>query len=324
MKLLKKLIFGTMCIILFTCSEQEAITIFSSFPVEESLEYSVYDTYDIIDPVQIVVSNKYLFLAGMRSEPIFQQYELPDVKYIRSFGIRGRGPGEFIITPMMYISRNPEKFYFNSYGEQLSAYLILENGDLLPNQKYSTTKYMLYNQFHVINDSLLIFNLIPQIGIQKVNLLKDKSSTEIEFTKNKGYSEDSFHPDFGTLSVNNRYIVYAYKYRKQIDIYDIYNLKIKIRLLAKGHREKITTSNQSKGYYYDVYATDNFIYVYYINPDSDDVKNRYFIEIFDYSGSPIKRCNIGISLSGSIAVSPDDSAIYGFSAELGTIIKFDL
>ena len=131
--------------------------------------------------------------------------------------------------------------------QSFTGFLIAENGDLIPQDTLITTIGNGYfNNFHIIKDSLLIYNLLPyEFGIEKINLLTDSPSLKIKFTENKHYKQSgSFHPDFGVLSVNNRYIVYAYTFRKQIDIYNLDDLTLKARLLAKGHRQTITTSEQ--------------------------------------------------------------------------------
>ena len=314
--------------LLFIGCKQTDVVIITSFPIEKSLEYSAFYTHDIIDPYTVAVSDKYLFLAGINSELIFQQYELPELKYTRSFGVRGRGPGEFVVSPLIYISRNKEKLYMNhAERKQFGAYLILNNGELLLDNEFSTKYGFLYNHFNIINDSLLIYNTIPsKIGIEIIDLLTDKTPSEIEFTKNNHYTGDSYcHPDNGTLSVNDRYIVYAYSFRKQIDIYDIKNLELKVRLLSKGQKEKITTSVQSKRYYNDVYVTENFIYACYVDRDIDDEQNKYFIEVYDFMGTPKKRFNMGVHVgNGLFAVTPDDRTIYSYSYTLDKILKFDI
>lgn len=327
MKQLERIAFLSIGILLLACSHKETVY-FTSFPIEKDLKYSTFDVHGLFDPFSLVLSNKYLFLLGIKSDPIFQQYELQNLTYLKSFGNRGRGPGEFPMTPIIYVSRNPEKLYIcHSAQKAFSSYKIIENGDLLLENEFITTQGVLYNQFHIIKDSFLVYNLVPKIGIEVINLLTDENSTQIEFTKNRHYTgEDFLHPDFGTLTVNNQYIVYAYKYRKQIDIYDIKNLKLKTRLLAKGHSETITTTEHSKFYYCDVYTTENFIYVYFIDTYSNDVKNKYYIEVFDFNGTPLKRYNIGIALGcGLWAVTSDDSAIYGYCWSLDDkILRFDL
>ena len=315
---------------LFASCKQECVIIMTPFPIERYIEYSTYDTYGIFDPIEVVLSNKYLILKGMKSDPIFQQYELPNMHYVKSFGNRGRGPNEFSSPPMMYSLRGQEKIYIShscSEGESFTGYLISENGDLIPQDTLiATNGNGLYNNYHIINDSLLVYNLLPnEFGIEKINLSTNSFPTKIQFTKNKHYKgEDFFHPDFGTLSVNNQYIVYVYMFRKQIDIYNLDDLTLKVRLLAKRHRQTITTSEQSKRYYYDVYVTENFIYAVYIDPDTDDKKNKYFVEVFDFNGTPVKRYNIGTSLWGMFAVSSDDSTMYSYNWELEKILKFDL
>ena len=326
MKPFKRTPFLLIGVCLFANCKQKDVIIIASFPIERFIEYSVYEPYDIIDPVQIAVSNNYLFLMGIKSDPIFQQYEIQNLEYIQSFGKRGRGPGEFASAYQMYVTRDQEKLYLYNYARKtFSAYLILEHGDLLPEQDLIVDKNMLYNQFHIIKDSLLIYNLVPEVGVVKIDLLSNEHSTKIEFTKNKQYrGEDFFHPDNGVLSVTNQYIVFAYIYRKQIDIYNIDDLSLKARLLAKGHRETMTTSEQSKRYYCNVYATENFIYACYIDPDSDDKQNKYFVEVFDFNGTPVKRYNTDIFLYGLLAVSPDDSAMYSYNWDLGKILKLQM
>jgi len=323
MRQFNKNLFLLLGVTLFVnCTHKGVITI-SSFPIEKSVGYSAYEIDSIIDPAVIAVSNNYLFLLGISSDPIFQEYKLNNLDYVQCFGRRGRGPGEFAAPPIMYTARDQEKLYiYYSIDRTFTAYKILENGELELEQKFTVDKSGVYNQFHIIKDSLLVHNLLR--GIEKIDLAGGHSS-KIEFTKNMNYEgRDFFHPDNGDLSVTNKYIVYAYWYKKQIDIYNIDNLSLKARLLAKGQSEKITSIEQPKRYYYNVYASENYIYACYVDPDSDDEQNKYFVEVFDFNGKPIKRYNIGISLWGMFAVSSDDSAMYSYNWDLERILKFDI
>lgn len=112
MKMLRRGLFLAALIALSSCGGGGGTTItIGSFPVEIAAVQKAYDMVGVNDPVQMVVTDKYLFLMGAKSDTIFQQYELPDLNFVKGFGIRGRGPGEYSSTPVIDMSRNPDRLY---------------------------------------------------------------------------------------------------------------------------------------------------------------------------------------------------------------------
>jgi hypothetical protein len=309
--------------LLANCKIEDIVVIPDVFPVEKILTYETYQITEVIDPVQYVVVNDCLFLMGMQSEPIFQQYKLPELTYVKSFGTRGRGPKEYI-SPWMSVSPNLQTLYIKNLSE-FNTYRITHNGELAYQGDIKLPSNVLYNQFHIINDSLLIYNMGPDnMGIEKVNL-QTKESNRILLDDN--YDGEYFrNAERGIVAANDKHIVYAYTYRKQMDIYNIDDMSLEVRLRAKGRQYASQPIERNSPHYYrDVCLTERYIYALYVNPDTDDDDNKRYVEVFDYEGTPLKRYNMGKHFGVPYAVSPDDSTIYSYHSQFDDKIqKFDL
>lgn len=311
-----------------SCDKNNNVVIIDSFPINKDVICDSTKTIEVLDNyIRIAVSSNYLFLLGYKADLLFQQYALPDVEYTKSFGRRGRGPGEYQATPDIFISPTTGLVYIYSPDTStFYSYEISDQGELAPGREFKVKSDLLYNQFHIVGDSLLIYNKVPGLGIGRVDLTTGRRIGDLQFPLRNGYSEmDYYHPDKGVLAANGNHIVYAYHFRKQIDIYNADALTLKRRLIDKEYKEPINIGPNSDMYYYNIYCTDRYIYAYYAEPDIDGVHERNYIEVYDYDGNPVVRYNMGIATGGMFAVSPDDSVIYGYNnLHEDKILKFDL
>jgi hypothetical protein len=322
------LIFVVITLIATACHRKNTVVVVNSFPIEKKVVYDSSGTIDILDQyVRIAVNNDYLFLVGNMTDIIFRQFALPRVDYIKSFGHRGRGPGEYIKTPDIYISPTTELLYI--YRPEISAfysYKISNAGDLSFEHEFKVERGILYNQFHIIGDSLLVYNKVPELGIGRVDLRTGRSIGDLPFPIRDGYEEtDYYHPDKGVLAANGEYIAYAYHFLKQIDIYNISDLSLKARIIGAGHKEPTHLDENSDMYYYNVYCTDKYIYAYYAAPNARNGGENNYIEVYDYDGRPIARYDVGVPIGGMFAITPNDSTLYGYShLHENRILKYNL
>ncbi len=310
-----------------SCGRDRNVIVVDSFPIEKAVFCDSTGNVEILDNyVRIAVSNDYLFLQGIKADLIFQQYALPEVKWIKSFGRKGRGPGEYGTNTDIFISPTTELLYiYRPDTSTFYSYRISEEGDLALEREFKVESGILYNQFHIIGDSLLVYNKVPGLGIGRVNLITGEKIGDLQFPVRSGYSEsDFFHPDKGVLAANGKYVVYAYHFLKQIDIYNVDDLTLKVRLIGKEHKEPVNIGPDSDMYYYNVYCTDRYIYAYYAKRDTNGGYENY-VEVYDYEGNPVARYEMPIATGGVFAVTPNDSTLYGYShLHEDKILKFDL
>ena len=162
---------------------------------------------------------------------------------------------------------------------------------------------MFAGPLYLVQDSLIIcytlgnrFNKLGEyndMAIKKMNLnnIGEVNEALILTTEHEDIFSD---PNLATgIAANDAFIVYAYVYKKQIDIYDVNSLKLIKQLVENNGKFVIPTAGDGRkiiDQYQGVVAGQKYFYVLYnkgkagIGTYPPAVQS---LEVFDYSGNPI-------------------------------------
>jgi hypothetical protein len=204
----------------------------------------------------------------------------------------------------------------------LQSYLIEDSGELIPEQQFDVRRGdVLYNQYHIIGDSLMIYRKVPN-SVEKINLLTNEVTGSIDLDV-KSTSDGSLHPNYGVMAANNESIAYVYTNQNQIDIYNLSDMSLKVRLRGKGYVSNAAPSMNSEVFYFDVCATDKYFYAYRMKRDIGNESYEYFIEVFDWDGNSVKKIHLPMRIM-IFTIANDDNTMYGYSEwQDDKILKFD-
>lgn len=204
-----------------------------SFPVEKSLFAERVKVNEVFSLSKMMYKGDYLFVSDARSnENLIHQYSLPDFKCVYEGGSKGQAEDEFQIFPV-FCNTPADKVYIWGYTMFSIRSFTLDNaGQLTFERKYDLPiSGDMYNDIHVVRDSILVMNEVSQLAIKKINLNNQQIIGEIKFKKDE-HNESFFCENSGYMAANDSLIVYAYRYKKQIDIYDMGDMKLKKNWLA--------------------------------------------------------------------------------------------
>jgi len=264
---------------------------------------------EIISPDFITRVDNKLIIASHLSDTMLYVYSLPDLKYLHSTGKKGRGPDEIPLFPMFCESLN-QTLYVWGYGPRtIRKFEIDQYGELKPGDTINLPKYEAFNYMHIFNDSLLIYYLDDNLEIVKVDLKNGEYLDNIQMEKDN-HNESFYNSNRGTIAASDSFVVFAYFFKKQIDIY---------RLNDFGLHKKITGNYEYKApvlgdpstlvyYYTRVVASENFFYALCKN----NKNNSAVMEVYDYNGSFAKEFTFDITPE-LFAVDENNKTIYGFA-----------
>jgi len=265
----------------------------------------------IIDNILIISSSD-----SDSSGNMLHLYKLPDVEYLYSASGKGRGPNEFYSFPMIVQTTHLDRLYLWGYTPLTIKEWSIKNDSLSLINTYILGKYENFNQLHIAQDSLFIYSAIPgDFSIKKYNINENKETGKISF-KIDEHHQPYYSSNYGLVAANESVIVYAYRYKKQFDIYDILSLKLKKRITGNYDDKPINMDdfNSNVQYYTNIVAGEKYFYALYRGrPGKERTVNSDSIEVFDYDGNPICKYTFDICPQ-YFTIDESNNMLYGFSA----------
>lgn len=288
-------------------------------PVEEILyirNFFVQDSF-------LIVNN------SSKKDSIFMIFDINTFKCLSSWGIRGRGPGEYgTFTHLLDISANKFQIadfsHFNIQTYSIPEFVIVEEQQIVNGRQESGSKEVpqkivthngsIYFYSNIIKEELFLTkweNNSDPVVVNQFNAFKELYNTPYAY--------------MGCLAVNenkNR-LVYAYNYIRKFDIMNLQGEIIKTVEIEPAPSAPIENGNQfdienSTICYKDIRASEKSFFLYYVgySPTQiyfDSLPLTCYIEEYDWEGNPIRRFGLGRYVSG-FDVIKDNSTVVSFIA----------
>jgi len=297
------------------------------------------DTKEIIKPEQLLVKGKFLVTNNQRNDSVFMIFELPDMRCIAAFGIKGRGPGEFVSPRIVETAEDSILFYIYEmttekvYKVSLN-HLFPEYYITLPKQSRAwgdkqvvffdnNTAY--YSASTAKGKMIYLFN--------KDSLPQEKEFKDIMIPGVKG-SWTTYIGDFGTNKNFGR-IAYAFKYFKRLKIIDLQTMNERdiifdSRELDEGHDDIATLEPTNITHFWGMSPNDDYFWMLYsgrtpVNVVRDNRnKNTYIIvEKYDWNGNPVKRYKLDDW--GYFCVDEKNETIYlASTASIHSLLRYNM
>lgn len=302
------------------------------FEKEFTLQAQKKQISQIISPGYITVCGDYFLITNLiSSDTLVEFYKTPELVYSGGFGKKGNGPDEFVGFPMFCNSVN-NYLYLRGYTPLTIKKILFHGYDsMVVLKQFKLQQYENINQPNIFKDSILIFNAFPnRLSIKKYDIKNNKLLGKIDL-KVESNEKDLFYADNrGVVASNGSVIIYAYTFKKQIDIYDFesLNLKFSIKDRYKKSDPQVPVSfneDYNTYHYMDVVAGEKFFYALYQGTTNKDCKTSTpVIEVYDYSGNPVAKLRFDIA-PNPFVIDEKNSCIYGYLTQLeGVLLKYDL
>ncbi|UVO99314.1 hypothetical protein NXV86_04665 [Bacteroides sp. BFG-257] len=126
-----------------------------------------------------------------------------------------------------------DKVYIGGYTEfSLKSFRMDNTCHLSFEKKYELPVFCdIPNDRHIVRDSLSIYNETDKLAIKKINLNIRQEVGQI-LLEPDDHPEKYYYKNSGIMIANDSLIIYAYKYKKQIDFYSVDSMKLCKRLVG--------------------------------------------------------------------------------------------
>lgn len=297
-------------LVLEACTSFNAEMQFEPFDEKVLLEEDSLLCNEIISPDFLILKGPSLFVASCRSDSMLWQYALPDMTLLRGGGLKGHGEGEFNLFPMFCRSFSDKLYIWGYTPLTIKGFILGEEQKLQQIEQFTLPQYESFNQMHIVHDSLLIYSAIPSdYAIKKINLKSGKEEGRIDIGRDD-HKETFFYKNRGLMAANNEFIVYAYCYKKQIDIYRFSDMRLYKRLVNRSVTPEIRIGDleHTVQYYVNLVAGTNYIYALCKG------KEEYVLEVFDYEGKSVMQYSF-VTIPFLFDVDEEMGCLYGYNSD---------
>ena len=303
-----------------SCSNNKIV-----FPETIEIQAELIYINEVIKPDFLTMKGNHLVVASSETDPMIYTYSLPSLSFLKASVNRGRGPGEIPSFPMFCESPGSEMLYVSGYTPtSIGKNEIGIDGALLLKQEIQVGGFEARNNMSVINDSIFIYFDISNLTIKKYNLHTQNLLDFISFEQ-ESHGESYYFSNRGYVANNERFVVYSYILKKQIDIYDLASFKLNKSLKWKVPVQTLTLGDASSltHHYRYIYAGEDYFYALYGgNKGKEPEESR--LEVYDYGGNPIREYILNIRPI-IFVVDEKNSVLYGVDyKDTEHFIKYNL
>ena len=257
--------------------------------------------------IEMVIKDSFMVMQSRTQDGMFALLSLPDLQYIKSFGLIGNGPDEFMFP---HLCKNTDPNILATVIESTNGkiYDILTNGMMKPNiiniPKAKTGHNYASEYPGLMTDTLLYFAANSSTGksVFTIGGTDNIQANEIQNLaldpKRKGWA--NYIGDFAINKEQTR-MVYAYKYFKLVRFFDLEHNTVRT---INFERDEFDESTQYKidgldanvTHYWGISANKKYVYMLYSGRTpyqvvNDNNKGNYYIHVekYDWNGQPIAK-----------------------------------
>ena len=261
------------------------------------------------------IKSDYLIVSSSKTDTMLYVYSLPQLEFISSAGRKGRGPNEIPLFPMFCNSESETSLYIWGYTpSSLKKISFDEAGKFIYESDIRLNFYDAFNNMYLEDDLSLIYYSPTELVIKKYSVKDRKITDEIIFKSDKTLG--SYNPEIGVADIGPSHIVYAFGFKKQINIYDKRNFEL-LTVLTDNESYDPPAPSEPQGIvrqYYNIIAGDKRFYA--LSPSKrkdEDSEGKTLMEVFDYKGNPVGKYEFDTFLNPCI-IDEKRGYVYGYSS----------
>ncbi len=275
-----------------------------------------------VSGTRMVTNDSLLIVQNRHDNYSYLLFSLPDFHYIKSVGIVGNGPDEFLYPKMISGTNTGSKCLILNKNRLYSLDRTLN----LKREKFifpETGSPFDTRDIASLNDSCFLFvNSTPKgKEISRIAFSADSSVItdifNLSFLKgHKGWA--TYIGDFGINRERDR-IVYAYKYFKRLVFTTLGGSDSRVLYFNATEVERkdaiSTLGPDNVTHYWGISAQKNHIYLLYSGRTPIEVGNDFrtgkdyiFVEQFDWNGNPVRKFKL--DHWGYFCVNEDETKLY--------------
>jgi hypothetical protein len=284
------------------------------FRIEKKLVAEKVSIKEVFSPEFMTKTDDFLLISSSMNDTMLFTYATPSLEHKSHNGIKGGGPDDFSPFPGFCESNQNSNVYIWGYTPHTIRKFSLDNeGQLVFEKEFLLKKNEEFNNMYIINDSLFLYYLMEELCIKKYDLIGEHPIDEIKMKK-EDHRESWFFSNRGNFIVNDSTIVFAYLFKKQIDIYDLNTMKLQTVITDNKKYPKpiVGDFKNTMLHYINIVAGKDFFYAVYHGVFEYSDAETDVIEVYDYEGNAIKKYTFDI-FPQLFEVDESKGYIYGYN-----------
>lgn len=258
-----------------------------------------------IRETEMIIKDSFLIMKNLNPDNQFMVFSLPGLRLIKSFGLSGKGPGEFQY-PHLFPAEHPGALCY--VVELTSSKIYSINKDLtlseVAHQPFKTDKKYDDKQLFSFSNNHYYYaghtsngRAIFEVSLNGDTVIK-KQVYDLAFSKDLR-NWGNYIGDFGANKARGR-LVYAYKYVKRLAFMDTSAQNIRILNFEKIQEQKKELISQlgpeNVTHYWGMCAQPKYVYTLYSGRTPIEVGRELkkdacyiYLEQFDWNGKPVRK-----------------------------------
>jgi hypothetical protein len=331
---------------------QSNLILISNIPATKTIEGTDLKIPPILlKPVSFEVVDSFLIVAQNRSDSIFSIFRLPECEYMLSFGMRGRGPDEFMTsfpnTSLSSINAGDGRFAVDNMMNNVQYYsikdLIKKNYTPYKIEKLPTDLNGFQGIKYLVDTTMIIAPYRGNMHLAKYSTLTNTLSLFKEYSKTFSFEDtERLRGVYGCyidLRPNNKQFVITYSNCGIIEIFRIDD-NLPLTISYEGFpslEDNLGLKQDSKTYILDknqmifswaIKATNKYIYALVFNTlydnisDGKGLRRTYTpeIHVFNWSGKFIANLKLNKYFK-YFDISMDDKYLYAIDNDIENLIR---
>ena len=259
-----------------------------------------------VEGSEMLIKDDILTIKNPIDTDMFMQYKLPELKFIRSFGKMGQGPGEFIYPSIVTTEEKIPLFYMFDGAKTGFCYLDRENQIKEIDFRFPHS-FTGATPIHFFNNHEFVYAATTSKG--KAIFYCNFSGVQAKTREVYDLSFSKKHRNWGAYlgafaaSKKKDHLVYTYKYFKRLVFLNLAGSQVRI-VDFKNTGPKPGDAVSMMGpehvvYYWMLSVGEKFLYVSCIGKsilkvieENKKSAGHVFIEQFDWDGNPIRKLRL--------------------------------
>lgn len=281
----------------------------------------------VFNPSFLYLNNHILWVTThSENDSLIQFFTTPSLQYLGSRGEKGYGPDDFQAYPFFCRSHSDYLYVWGNTPFEIRKIQTDSIGGFNQQAVYALTEDETFNQMHILDDSILIYNAIPnRLEIKKYDLKNNTPLGSIRF-RSDNHNESYFYSNRGLVAAHDSCILYSYIYKREINIYSTNDLTLRKNIRWKYPQQKIDIQNPDNNikYYMNIVAGENYFYALYNGHAPKENNVDGLLEVYDYDGNPVMRYQFDIT-PFLFDIDEENHYIYGYNPlEEDYLLRFEI
>ena len=309
MRILYSIFMLSCCLCIASCATDPV------FPREYTIKQELMRLQGITNAVNVEVKHPFLMIWNFdRNDSLLHIYDVTTHELKHAFGIKGRGPGEFI-NPWFLKSQLSDFLIYNN--KMVYQFGIDEEGvPILLGVKEPNYIGDIYGA-SFINDTLFVLDaqyLAPSLYVLSIH---DELPRKVLPYRNPDIRDYIIDPNSGYVYANESRIAFCYQFKKQIDFMDIdLNLIKRVKFKYDHPTGIIVDEGNQKVSYTLGYLGKRYLYVLFFGKSwrafrALPIDSGIFLEVFDLDGNPVVKYRLDGLGPEHFVVDEETFTLYG-------------